>query len=220
VNPTIQIIDYGFGNLHSVEKAMRFVGVDISIINDPSELQKADGVILPGVGAFPEGMHGLESRGFKGALLDYAASGKPVLGICLGMQFLLSQGEEFGVTEGLGLIPGRVVFFPPRRDDGLGNFRIPCVGWNRLIKPAAVESWNGTLLDGIEGGDEMYFVHSYVAVPEDTGAVLAQTEYGGNYVTAALQKGNIYGCQFHPEKSRAVGLRILTNFAKIVENGR
>lgn len=214
----VSIVDYGFGNLHSVKKAMHFINVNVSVIDKPRELEHADGVIIPGVGAFGDGMKGLQEHGFIGPLKAYAERNKPLLGICLGMQFLFSFSEEFGVHEGLDLIKGKVCHFPRKRIEDDFNYKIPHIGWNRLLKPCPANTWGHTLLDSIEEGGEVYFVHSYVAIPEDESTILAYSEYGGNFFAAAVKKENIYGCQFHPEKSRGTGIKILNNFVKIVSN--
>lgn len=212
----ISIIDYGLGNLHSVEKAIRSLGVDAAIVNRPDELGTADGIILPGVGAFGDGMKGLTERGFIEPLQSYAIKGKPLLGICLGMQFLFSESEEFGLHRGLDLIAGRVVHFPaPKMEDGI-NYKFPHIGWNKLIKPSLGFDWDNSILKDFSESSEVYFVHSFVGVPQDPSCILAYSEYGGNLFTAAVRKNNIFGCQFHPEKSRQTGIRILENFLKIV----
>lgn len=212
MNP-VAVIDYGYGNLHSIMKALAFVGCPARLVQDPAALESAPGAILPGVGAFGEGMEGLRRRGFDQAAKAFAATGKPLLGVCLGMQFLFSESEEFGLHPGLGLIPGRVVRFPaPVAADGY-NYKIPHIGWNALLKPAGGD-WSGSVLGALREGDEAYFVHSFVAVPQDPGAVLAQVEYGGHRVTAAVRAGNVSGCQFHPEKSREAGLAIIRAFAE------
>lgn len=213
MNP-VCVIDYGYGNLHSIMKALAFVGCPVELIKDPDRLRLAPAVMLPGVGAFGEGMEGLRKRGFDQALQEFAATGKPIIGVCLGMQFLFTESEEFGLHRGLDLIKGRVVRFPaPVAADG-SNYKIPHVGWNSLLKPEDGRDWTSSPLKHLREGDEMYFVHSFVAVPDNPGAVLAQTEYGGHRVTAAVRQGNVSGCQFHPEKSREAGLSIIRAFAE------
>lgn len=212
----IIIIDYGLGNLHSVEKAIRFLGVDAAIVDRPDELVNADGVILPGVGAFGDGIKGLAKRGFIEPLLSYAIKGRPLLGICLGMQFLFSESEEFGLHKGLDLIAGRVVHFPaPKTDEGIKH-KFPHIGWNKLIKPSPGFDWDNSILKDFSESSEVYFVHSFVGIPQDPSCILAYSEYAGNLFTAAVRKNNIFGCQFHPEKSRQTGIKILENFLKIV----
>lgn len=210
------IVDYGFGNLHSVEKALAFLDAKVAIANDPALIARADGVILPGVGAFGDGIKGLDQGGFVNALHEYALTGKPLLGICLGMQFLFSHSEEFGIHKGLDLIPGKVIPLAPRSTDDGFKYRVPQIGWNTILMPASQPKWNGTVLQNIQPADEMYFVHSFRCVPDDQSAMLGYTLYGGNQIAAVVRKGNIYGCQFHPEKSRDAGLRVLQNFLDIV----
>lgn len=212
------VIDYGLGNLHSIENAFLYLNTDIEIADTPNGLECAEGIVLPGVGAFGDGMKGLEQRGFIEPLKAYAESGRPLLGICLGMQFLFSYSEEFGLHKGLDLIRGKVAYFPPKRVEDGFNYKIPHIGWNRLVKSPGTTDWGATILDAVKEGEEVYFVHSYVALPEDETTVLSYTEYGGNLVTAVVRKGNIYGCQFHPEKSRETGLKILHNFIEIVSS--
>jgi glutamine amidotransferase len=197
----IAIIDYGMGNLHSVSKAVERLGYDCAVTADGAELLQADGAILPGVGAFGDAMEQLAATGLKDAVLRYAAGGKPLLGICLGMQLLFSSSEEHGLHEGLNLLPGRVVRFQ-------GSYKVPHMGWNRLsfVQPSP-------LFDGLEEG-HVYFVHSYHAKPERPSDLLAVTDYH-QPVTAIVGRGNVYGMQFHPEKSGPVGMRLLGNFLKL-----
>ncbi|MBI4838243.1 MAG: imidazole glycerol phosphate synthase subunit HisH [Nitrospirae bacterium] len=215
--PTIQIIDYGLGNLHSLGKAMNYLGVKAENINRPSALGKTDGIIIPGVGAFGEGMTKLKERGFIEPLLEIASAGKPILGICLGMQFFFSFSLEFGMHRGLNLIKGRVV---PLVDSG-GNpagdkLKIPHIGWKPLLKRADAVDWNNTILSKIKKNEEVYFIHSFACVPDNEKYILAYAEYGNSRFAAVVKKGNIYGCQFHPEKSRETGIKILREFVKIV----
>ena len=194
----IAIIDYGAGNLFSVKNALDFLGEENVITSDPDILRAADGLILPGVGAFPDAMRMLRSSGLAEVIKEEAKAGKPLLGICLGMQVLFEKGTEFEETEGLSLIPGTV-------DRIRTEKKIPHMGYNELI--FGVPS---PLLHGIEEGDCVYFVHSFMAntAPE---YIAASCDYGTE-ITALVQKDNIYGAQFHPEKSGTVGLTILKNF--------
>ena len=212
----IVVIDYGLCNLLSVHNALKHLGVDASVTHDPSELTGADAVILPGVGAFEDGMSGLRQRGFVEAVHGYVRSGRPLLGICLGMQLLMDQSLEFGVHEGLGLIAGEVVPVDCLSVDG-SKLKLPHIGWNGLLR--AERSWDGTMLAGLPEGVEMYFVHSFRVVPKDRGHILAETEYGGKRFCSVVAKGNVYGCQFHPEKSSSMGLRLLGNFIHQVKKG-
>lgn len=194
----IAIIDYGMGNLHSVGKAVERLGYEAVVTSDPQTILDADGAILPGVGAFGDAMDNLRHTGLDEVTKFYAGSGKPLLGICLGMQLLFSESEEHGRHEGLGLLPGRVVRFQ-------GPFKVPHMGWNKLGFNQPVP-----LFDGLEAG-HVYFVHSFHALPEQPGDLLATTDYHGP-VTAIVGRGSLYGMQFHPEKSGALGMRLLGNF--------
>ncbi len=194
----IAIIDYGAGNLFSVQNALNFLGIAGIVTSSAEELEKADRLILPGVGAFPDAMKMLDEAGLTEIIREQAKK-KPLLGICLGMQLLFEKGYEFRETEGLGLIPGTVELMTP---PGLA---VPQMGWNKLEMNEKCP-----LLKGLEES-YVYFVHSYAAVCADVN-VAAYTDYGGN-VPACVFSGNVYGCQFHPEKSGEVGLKILENFA-------
>ncbi|MBC8536205.1 imidazole glycerol phosphate synthase subunit HisH [Feifania hominis] len=197
----IGIVDYGAGNLMSVQKALTAVGSDSVISDRPEVLRAANSLVLPGVGAFPSAMRSLRERGLDRFLVEQAALGKPLLGICLGMQMLFTRSEELGDTQGLNLIPGVV-----RRIKT--DLKIPHVGWNSLTRRAPC-----ALLDNLPDGTYCYFVHSFEACVEDPRDLVAVTDYGGP-VTAAVARGNVYGVQFHPEKSSAAGLAILRTFSK------
>lgn len=201
----IAIIDYGRGNLRSVQKGLERFGFEAVVTADPEVMAKAKGLILPGVGAFADAMRQLRKMRLVEPILDNIQAGKHFLGICLGMQVLFEQGEEHGIHEGLGLLPGRVVKFPP-------GPKVPHMGWNKLN--ILRES---PLLRGIPQGAACYFVHSFYAVADDESTVLAATEYGVNF-PAAVGRGNVYGLQFHPEKSSSIGLKILENFGGLVEH--
>lgn len=200
----IAIIDYGVGNLFSLKSSFAAIGVSAVVTNDPETIKKADRIILPGVGAFRDAAIKLRESGMDQLVRDEAGKGKPVMGICLGMQLLFDKSFEYGEYEGLGLIPGNVV---PMKGVISEILKIPHIGWNPLIFKK-----KSPLFKYIEDGDCVYFVHSYYATDCDE-AVLATAEYGAE-LTAAVQKGNVYGCQFHPEKSGKVGLRILKAFAE------
>ncbi|MBX6394733.1 MAG: imidazole glycerol phosphate synthase subunit HisH [Alicyclobacillaceae bacterium] len=197
----IAIIDYGMGNLHSVEKAFAKVGVEARVTSDPKEVLAADGVVLPGVGAFGDAMFNLRRQGMLEAIRTAVKEGLPLLGICLGMQLLFSESEEHGRHIGLHLIPGQVRRFQ-------GSFKIPHMGWNDLT----IRRPDHPLMSGVRPGDYVYFVHSYYAEPQDPAVVVADTDYHVR-VPAVVAKGNVMGMQFHPEKSGDVGLRMLRNFA-------
>ena len=206
----IAIIDYGMGNLRSVEKALHKLGHDAVVTSDPAVVAAAERVILPGVGAFGAAMANLTraepgAEPLAAAVKDAARSGRPFLGICLGMQLLLSESEELGRHEGLGLIPGRVVRFQPNGRP----VKVPHMGWNELRFPRP-----SPLFAGLEDGVSVYFVHSYYCRPQDAAVEAAVCDHGGPFC-AALATENVYAVQFHPEKSGAVGLRILDNFARL-----
>ena len=200
----LTIVDYGVGNLFSLSCSLKKVGAPCRISSDPAEIALSDGVILPGVGAFEDAAMRLRDTGLGESVRDYAASGRPLLGICLGMQLLFEDSWEFGHHAGLGLIPGSVRSLSERTH----GLKIPHMGWNRLDILR-----NGGILSGLRGESYMYFVHSFYAdCPEEF--VTSTAEYGFD-VTASVQRENVYGCQFHPEKSSEAGLSILRQFCMI-----
>jgi glutamine amidotransferase len=199
----IAIIDYGAGNLRSVRNTLVHLGAAVKTVTRPEELAGTDKIVLPGVGAFGAGMAALRAAGFIEPILDAVRSGVPLLGICLGMQYLFESSEEMGLHQGLGLLPGRVAHFP---QNGL---RVPHIGWNQLH----IEQPGG-LLGGIDDGAYAYFVHSYYVQAAEPGDVLATTDYGLTYASV-VGRGNVWGIQCHPEKSQAVGQRILCNFIEL-----
>jgi len=200
---TIAILDYGMGNLRSIEKGFEKVGFDARIIGNGEEIKPYDALVVPGVGAFGDAMRNLERSGSDKAILDYVASGKKVLGICLGMQLFFEESEEHGLRKGLGIIKGRVERLP-------GNVKVPHMGWNIvLIKKIC------PIFHKIQSGSRFYFVHSYYCKPNDESCVIATTPYGVEFASA-VNKENVWGVQFHPEKSSTSGLKILENFGKMV----
>ena len=199
----IAIVDYGAGNIFSVKNAMDYLGLPAELTAKPEDIRNADGIILPGVGAFPWAMNMLSQSGLVDVIKEEAVK-KPFLGICLGMQLIFSKGYEFDETNGLGLIDGEVKLMTP--DD----LSIPHIGWNKLIINRECP-----LLSGLGDDEYVYFVHSYAAECSDED-VAAYCEYG-NRVTALVNKGNVYGAQFHPEKSGKTGLKILRNFAELIK---
>lgn len=209
--PDVVVIDYGMGNLLSVQRGLEHCGAKVHASADPEIILTARKTVLPGVGAFADGMAELQNRGLDVVVKKLAAKRVPLLGICLGMQMLLDESEEFGRTQGLGLISGRVIPIPTMVSNG-DTQKIPHIGWSGLNLPSSRESWSGTLLRDIESGDAVYFVHSFMAVPSNPEECVAESNYGGVSVVAAIQHENVYGCQFHPEKSGEVGLNILRNF--------
>ena len=204
------VIDYGTGNLHSVRRAFEACGADVTFALAPEDITHADRLVLPGVGAFANGIDALRARGFDEAIAEYARTGKNVLGICLGMQLLFEASEEFGEHKGLALLPGRVTAIPQSSPDGVPH-KVPHIGWNALTMPAARQSWHGTMLERVEPSSYVYFVHSYAARPLDEHR-LADCVYNGLVLSAAVCRDNLMGCQFHPEKSGDAGLRILSSF--------
>ena len=202
----IGIVDYNMGNLASVINAFEIVGADIAVESNPAKLKDYDKLILPGVGAFGDAMEHLKENGMDKAVKEYATSGKPLLGICLGMQLLFESSEEFGSNQGLGLIEGKVVAFNESKFDH--KLKVPHMGWNELFLQNTTK-----LFDGLEKEFYLYFVHSFHAVCDDKYAI-GKTYYGYEFVSA-VNKDNIYGIQPHPEKSHENGLKIIENFVKL-----
>jgi glutamine amidotransferase len=201
----VTIVDYGLGNLHSVQKALAHLGAQVEMAESGAGIERAERLVLPGVGAFSDGMNGLRTRGQVEPLRAYAASGRPLLGICLGAQLLMAESEEFGRHKGLGMIAGRVVEVPRE------GVKVPHVGWARL-QPPPHRDWSGTLLRGTPPGTWAYFVHSFHAVPENPADICAVTRYGPHQITAVVARGRVAGFQFHPEKSGPAGLTMLEAF--------
>jgi glutamine amidotransferase len=207
----VLVVDYGVGNLLSVCRAFEACGATVDLDGSPQRIASAERVVVPGVGAFGDCMAELQRRKLVQPILDYVATGKPVLGICVGMQMMMQIGEEFGEHEGLGIAAGRVRPIPGTAADGSPH-KIPHIGWNALVKPSPDTVWDGTILQGVAPGSTCYFVHSFTADPADAGVRLADCDYNGRQISAALRIGNVFGTQFHPEKSGEVGLSILRNF--------
>jgi len=205
----IAIIDYGMGNLRSVEKGFLKVGADVKVTNKPEDVLNADGVVLPGVGAFRDCMGELTNLNLISAVGDSIQQGKPYLGICLGLQVLFSESDEFGKCNGLDILKGKVIRFDLENKE----LKIPQMGWNQLnIKK------NNPLFEGIPDKSFFYFVHSYYVAPDDSSVVATTTDYEIEF-TSSVWKDNIYAVQFHPEKSQALGLQVLRNFGNIVKKG-
>ena len=202
--PVIAVIDYGIGNLHSAQKSLETCGADARLTADPDVIATADGVVLPGVGAFGACMDALRSAGLEQPTLDAVASGRPFLGICVGMQMLFSRSEENTEVPGLDIIPGTVRWIPPA--EGL---KIPQMQWNRL----EITHPDDPMLDGLDDEAWLYFVHSLHGVPDDPSTVAGTVDYGST-INAAFRLGNVFAAQFHPEKSSRPGLALLTNFVK------
>jgi len=201
----IAIIDYRMGNLRSVQKGFEHAGVsDVVVTDDPARVAAADGVVLPGVGAFRDAAAHLRESGMRDVVLERIGDGTPFLGICLGMQLLADVSLEDGEWEGLGVVPGRCERIPP-------GVKIPHIGWNTVEYPSP-----SSLFDGVPEGTAFYFVHSYHLNPDDPSCIIGSTEYGTRFA-AAVSVGEVYAVQFHPEKSSTMGLRLLANFGRIVE---
>lgn len=211
----ICIIDYGVGNLFSLKSSLAQLGQDTVVTADPDTIRKADRLILPGVGAFGDAMDKLVATGLV-PVIRAEAEKKPLLGICLGMQMLFDESEEFGLHKGLGLIPGRVVRIPSTDVQGRPQ-KVPHISWNPLNPVGGRTDFAGTVLAGVTPGEECYFIHSYEAKPADEADRLADTVYGGRAVCAAAAHGSVVGCQFHPEKSGKVGLKIIEEYMKRAE---
>lgn len=219
----VAIVDYGLGNLFSVARACEHAGLHPVTTSDAHELSEVDAIILPGVGAFGSAMEALARLDLIAPLQDQSAAGTLLVGICLGMQLLMTESEEFGRHRGLGLIDGSVVRFREDVDAPRSRrLKVPHVGWNRIHRPAARRSeyWEGSLLHRVQEGEYMYFVHSYYATPADAGVTLSLSNYAGIEFCSSVTRGNIFGCQFHPERSGPHGLKLYDNLAHAIRNRR
>ncbi|MEK7396309.1 MAG: imidazole glycerol phosphate synthase subunit HisH [Candidatus Poribacteria bacterium] len=201
----IAIIDYGMGNLRSVQAGLEHVGQKVFITDKPNEIINADGVVLPGVGAFGDAIGRLNETGLGNAFCEAVKQGKPCIGICLGLQLLLSESEEGGLFKGLDAIKGKVIRFTNR-------LKVPHMGWNQIN----IKKQDSPLFHDIPDGSYVYFVHSYYVAPEDSSVIAATTNYGVDF-TSIIAKDNLFGTQFHPEKSQSLGLQILRNFGALVK---
>ena len=204
----IAVVDYGMGNLRSVQKALEHVGADAVLATDVETVSRAEKVVVPGVGAFKDAMAGLTQAGLVEVIKESVEAGKPFLGICLGLQVLFDESTEDGLCKGLGIVQGRVVKFGTTAPDG-SKLKVPQIGWNQLFGKGDVP-----LLRGVADGSYVYFDHSYYVVPTDPEVTAGETEYGIRF-TSIIWKENVFGTQFHPEKSQEVGLRMLKNFADL-----
>jgi len=212
----VAIIDYGLGNLFSINNACKLVGLNTIITKDIDVINDADALILPGVGAFGDAMNSLNNNNLTQTIYEFVKTGKPFLGICLGMQLLFSESEEFGSNKGLNLINGKIVKFPSINNNG-DKVRVPQIQWNQIY--AEVKNrWKDSPLKDIAEGSYMHFVHSYFAIPEDKNDILTYTEYEGIRYASAVKKGNIIGIQYHPEKSARDGIKIYQNWANFIKN--
>ena len=208
MSSVITVIDYGVGNVHSVMNAFRHEGATATLSADPDVIRRAERLVLPGVGAFADGMRELSKRQLIEPIKEAVAKGTPFLGICLGMQLLLTDSEEFGHHQGFGFIAGTVKRIEPK-----GGEKVPHIGWNRLLQPAG-RSWRGSLLEEVPVESAVYFVHSFTAIPADEKHRLADATYGDYRIAAAIQKDNVTGFQFHPEKSGPTGLTMVRRFSR------
>ena len=205
-SPRVAVVDYGAGNLRSVGKALERSGLRAEVCRDPASLRQADGVVLPGVGAFADAAASLRAKGLDEAIMAAIDDGRPYLGLCLGLQLLFEESDEHGSNPGFGLLPGRIERFGDRDEDG-GVLRVPHIGWNSV-------RFEGShpMLKGLPAEDCFYFVHSYRAVPRDPSQVVGITDYGGSFA-AAVAKGSAFAVQFHPEKSQSSGKRLLDAYS-------
>lgn len=219
--PRVAIVDYGMGNLFSVRQACEHVQLDVTITSSRDEILKADAVILPGIGAFGDAMATLSRLDLVGVLKDVASSGKPLAGVCLGLQLLMTESLEFGLHKGLGIIEGQVVKFDNPLE-GERQLKVPQVGWNSVHRVGRegmneAEAWKDSPLAGLADGEFMYFVHSYIVQPEDDNVTLSVSRYGQIEFCSSIQSQNIFACQFHPERSGSEGLKIYRNLASHIE---
>lgn len=205
----VAIVDVCSGNLRSVERALAAAGAETFVTRDPDEVRRADKLVIPGQGALGTFARGMKERGLEEVLREQLASGKPMLGICLGLQVLFEHGEEQGGVPGLGVLGGKVVKFSPAMSVSAVPIKVPHIGWNQIEVPAGAA--RDPMLEGVPDGAYVYFVHSYYVVPSDRGIIAVETEYGGKFCSA-VRRDNLFACQFHPEKSQRVGQVILRNF--------
>lgn len=209
----VVIVDYQLGNLFSVKQACEYLGHEARVSHKPEDIKNADYVILPGVGAFGDAMKNLNEFGLSAAIQDHVKAGKPFMGVCLGLQLLLTESEEFGTTKGLNIIPGKVKKFRPIEIDGYTH-KVPQIQWNTISEPASAK-WQSSPLRCCKPGDFMYFVHSFYAEPDDKKYVLCTTTYADNEYCSAVLKDNVFATQFHPEKSSLYGLNIYKDWFDI-----
>ena len=207
----ITIIDYGCGNILNLARAIKFIGYEVDITHDKNKIINSSYVILPGVGAFGNAMKQIEKYNLRNTILEYAKSNKPLLGICLGMQILLTVSYEFGVHKGLGLIEGKVIKISNEKNK---EIKIPHMGWNEIYPNNNKKEWKNKILKNSSIGKSFYFVHSFVCITKDYDSTIAVCNYSGISIPAVIATGNVFGCQFHPEKSGDNGLAVLKNFCE------
>jgi imidazole glycerol-phosphate synthase subunit HisH len=210
---SVAVVDYGAGNLLSVARAFENAGADVHLVSEPNAVLAAERLVLPGVGAFGDGMAELHARGLGDAIKRWVENERPLLGICLGMQMLMEFSEEFGNHAGLGLVEGGVTAIPRANVTGVRH-KVPHIGWNELL-PGSTEDWRATILERTSPGEAVYFVHSFEAQPQRPAHRLAECNYNGLRLAAVISSGLVYGCQFHPEKSGPTGLRIISSFLNL-----
>lgn len=211
---SVTILDYGIGNILSVARGFEAIGADVNITSNIEGIKNAERLILPGVGAFASGIEQLRVNNFDSAIINLVNTGKPLLGICLGMQFLMDSSEEFGETDGLGLIEGKVIPIPSKSIDG-DSLIVPHIGWSALEISGDNNTWDKSILTNTPVKSHVYFVHSFYSKPNNKEHLLAHCSYGGNNLSAVICRDNVMGCQFHPEKSGAIGLDILRAFLNL-----
>lgn len=209
----VVIIDYGVGNLLSVKQAFESFKANVQISSNPKLILESSHAVLPGVGAFGDAMKALRKYGLTDIVREIGQRGKPLLGICLGMQLLLDESSEFGKTIGLGLLPGKVIPIPKVSKKGV-PLKAPNIGWGDLKPKGSKNTWAGTALEQVKENETLYFVHSFMAIPKNLKCVIAETDFGGNKIPSVISDGNIIACQFHPEKSGPTGLKILRRFCE------
>jgi glutamine amidotransferase len=212
MNKKVVVIDYGSGNLLSVQRAVEFLNREVECSANPKKIRNADRVILPGVGAFGNAMDALRALKLVDVIRDVAISKTPLLGICLGMQLLFDESDEFGISEGLQLVPGKVIALPKVSVNG-DSIKSPHIGWSKIVQPK--KGLRSAILTEDLNEKAMFFVHSFMAVPKDASVVIATTDFGGHHIPAVISSENIYGSQFHPEKSGKLGLQIISNFLEV-----
>jgi len=211
LNKKITIIDYGCGNILNLVRAIKFIGYEVDITHDKNKIINSSYVILPGVGAFGNAMKQIEKYNLHNTILEYAKSNKPLLGICLGMQILLTVSYEFGVHKGLGLIEGKVIKISNEKNK---EIKIPHMGWNEIYPNNNKKEWKNKILKSSSIGKSFYFVHSFVCITKDYDSTIAVCNYSDISIPAVIATGNVFGCQFHPEKSADNGLAVLKNFCE------
>jgi glutamine amidotransferase len=213
--PSVTIVDYGMCNLLNVVRAFEHCGAQVTVTEDPGTVNRAGRLVVPGVGAFSDSMKEVANRGFDDVIRSFATTGRPMFGICVGMQMLFDASEEFGDYPGLGILPGRVKAVPSLTVEG-NKQRVPHIGWNHLVEPVGGRDWRGTLLEPMVGSEPaVYFVHSFSAIPEEPLDRLADCFYGGYRICAAVQRNNLMASQFHPERSGEIGLAMIRRFLEI-----